>query len=535
MSGPLLVIGLDGASFDALDRLRAAGTMPTLDRLVHEGATCELASVVPPITPVAWTSFLTGKTPAKHGIFDFRVYDPRAGVDAFVSGNDVRDTMFPELFVRAGRTVAVVSLPMTYPPRASMGSVVSGFETPSTSSPFTNPHELRTEILRRFPDYVFLPEGDVDDPDLATEAAFEAFVATAERGMEQRTWIATTLMARAAHDLMIVHFQETDALQHKLWRHLVDPAASPARAERTRGAYRHLDACLARLIGAMPPATTVLVVSDHGFGPHVGRVYPNVLLHEWGELGSRGRRTARFRRSMRRWRRALGIGAPDARRRRWLEDARDVTFGSLPIDWRRTRAYVGVAEVYAGLFVNRRGREPGGIVADADVAPMLASLRERFLAVRDPRTGSPVFDDAVAGSELYPEDRCGRRPDLFLVPAGGFSLGRALGSRRWLERYRTDVSGTHRMQGVLIAAGPGIRAAPTRGAASITDLAPTLLAAADVPIPADMDGRVLDDLFRDVPVARFTDADPPRALASRSAVEDEDALTRRLRGLGYLG
>ena len=73
MSAPLLVIGLDGASFEALDRLRADGTMPTLDRLARDGVTRELASVVPPITPVAWTSFLTGKTPAKHGVFDLRV------------------------------------------------------------------------------------------------------------------------------------------------------------------------------------------------------------------------------------------------------------------------------------------------------------------------------------------------------------------------------------------------------------------------------------------------------------------------------
>src|SRR5262249_28854711 len=178
---------------------------------------------------------------------------------------------------------------------------------------------------------------------------------------------------------------------------------------------------------------------------------------------------------------------------------REVTFSSMPIEWRRTRAYVGIAEVYAGLFVNRRGREPGGTVAPADVPRVLARLRERFLAARDPRTGSPLFDDVVAGSELYPEDRTGRRPDLFLVPASGFSLGRALGTRRWLERYRTDVSGTHRMQGVLIAAGRGIRLAGARGAAAIVDLAPTLLAAAGLPVPSDMDGRVLNDFFDEVP------------------------------------
>src|SRR5437764_15289379 len=71
MSKRLLVIGLDGASFNVLDPLIDKGYLPNLARLIADGVRAPLETTFPPITAVAWSSFMTGKNPGKHGIFEF--------------------------------------------------------------------------------------------------------------------------------------------------------------------------------------------------------------------------------------------------------------------------------------------------------------------------------------------------------------------------------------------------------------------------------------------------------------------------------
>jgi predicted AlkP superfamily phosphohydrolase/phosphomutase len=533
---PLFLIGLDGASFDVLEPLRAAGELPVLADLIARGATRTLASVVPPITPAAWSSFLTGKTPGRHGIYDFRLYDPRTGEDSFVTSRALRDATLWELLVAAGRRVAVVNLPMMYPPHPPGATIVSGFDTPSREAAFTLPPELRARILARHPDYGFVAVPDPADQNLETDAGFDTFLGRVERSIDQRTAVAADLLADGRWDAFMVHYQDTDALQHLAWRFLVDPGAAPARAERVRGVYRRLDAQLGTLLGMAPPDALVVVLSDHGFGAHTGRVYPNVLLRRWGYLSWRGRRRDKLMRSVRKRLARFGL----ATRARGPESAWEVrvrTQGfrdALPLRWRRTRAYVAVAEIYGLLYLNVRGRDRDGIIAAASARAVADEVRGRFLAVRDPDDGAPVFASVLHGADVYPDDPSGRRPDLILVPRPGFTVRRDLLHKHWLDHYRVT-AGTHRPDGVLIVAGPGVRPGRLDAAAAIVDVAPTLLAAAGVPVPDDMDGRVLADLFVDPPAVTYARA-TERTGGDDGTLSDaeESQVTERLRALGYL-
>ena len=74
-----LLIGLDGATFSILDPLMDSGGMPNLKRLVESGVRAELNSVIPALTPPAWTSLMTGRSPGNHGIFDFLRFELRSG------------------------------------------------------------------------------------------------------------------------------------------------------------------------------------------------------------------------------------------------------------------------------------------------------------------------------------------------------------------------------------------------------------------------------------------------------------------------
>lgn len=530
---PIVVLSLDGGSFEALGPLVAAGDMPVLGRLLARGAHGTLRSTIPPITPVAWASFLTGKRPGKHGIWDFRVYDPRSYRDVFVSSRALRDPTVLTLLTAAGRRVGVVNLPLMYPPPDGSGTIVAGFDAPSATAVFTRPPELAARIRSALPDFVFVATleggGAADD-----DARFARFLAAAERSVEQRARVANMLLDDGPYDVFCVHLQDTDALQHKLWPDLVVPPRRPERRERLRGTYRLLDARLGDVLARFPHDARVLVVSDHGFGVHRGRVYPNVLLRRWGFLAQPGRWRARLRRSIRK---RLGRDRSARLEDGWETRVRERDFGAaLPVRWRATRAYVAVAEIYGLVYLNLRGREPEGVVAPgADAEALLAELEARFRAVRDPHGGGPVFQDVLRGDVLDPIDRHGRRPDLVLVPRADLTVGRDLNDRLWLERY-PEPMGTHRPEGILVLAGPGIRPGPLPAPVDLVDLAPTILAMADVPVPEDVDGRVLDECFQPPLRVRRVTGDPPvpGGPPEGLSAEDEADVAERLRALGYL-
>jgi predicted AlkP superfamily phosphohydrolase/phosphomutase len=535
---PICIIGLDGASFELLDTLVAEGVMPTLSRLLARGTRAKLRSTVPPITPAAWASFMTGKRPGKHGIYDFRIYDPRTYRDRFVTSRALRDHTLWSLLTAAGRRTAVVNLPVMYPPPPASGIVVSGFDTPGTDAEFTAPRELRQRILAELPDYAFIALPSAGDSELVRDDSFGAFVDRIERGLEQRTHVALALLADGPFDVFMLHHQETDALQHKTWPILVEPSRSPERAARLRQTYRRLDDRLGALLARFPEEALVIVVSDHGFGMQTGRVFPNVLLRQWGYLHGPSRWRARLRRSLGKRLRRLGLAkrSEPSTGGRWDQRVRAHSFErALPLRWRTTRAYVAAAEIYGLLYVNQRGREPHGIVAPGRERDTLCEeIRGRFLALRDPADGAPIFSDVLEGSHVDPDDLTGRRPDLVLVPRPGFSVYRELNDRRWLDRYDRP-SGTHRPDGIFIASGPMVRAGALPETVAIVDVAPTVLAAAGVPVPDDMDGRVLTELFVTPPEVAYAAARAPTDVTTDVlSDEDERAVTERLRALGYL-
>lgn len=534
MTRPLLVLGLDGGTFDVLGPLAEAGDMPTLARLLAAGAHGPLRSTVPPITPAAWASFLTGKHPGKHGIWDFRIYDPAGYRDALVSSRTLVDPTFPRLLTAAGLRVAVVGLPLMYPPPQDAGTVVAGFDTPSVTVTFTHPPELAGRLRQAIPDYRFVATLETG-ADAETDARFAELVTAVERSIAQRATVAHLLLDDGPWDVFLLHVQDTDALQHKVWADLIDPPRRPGRRERLRRVYRDLDAHLGSIVARFPPETHVLVVSDHGFGLHRGRVYPNVLLRRWGFLTQPGRWRSRLRRSLRKRFGRPRMTGPDGWS--WELRVRQRAFAaSLPVRWRSTRAYVGVAEVYGLLYLNLRGREPEGTVSPGPEAErLLADLERRFRTVTDPVDGSAVFTDVLRGSVVAPEDRHGRRPDLVLVPRADLTVGRELNDRLWLEHYRAPM-GTHRPEGLFVLSGPTVAVGRLPAPVDLVDLAPTILAMAGVPIPRDVDGRVLQECF----VAPLTTSEqdapahPARGEPPALSPEDEASVTERLRALGYL-
>src|SRR5262249_26108661 len=277
-----------------------------------------------------------------------------------------------------------------------------------------------------------------------------------------------------------------------------------------RRLYRRLDGLLADVLAAVPEETLVMILSDHGFGTHTGRIYPNRVLADLGYLRrARRSRGQRMLRSFRKRLARLGLApAPPPTTRddpkTWMAKARERSFTALlSLDWQRTRAYVAVAEIYGLLFLNLRGREPHGVVRPGSAADgLLDEIRTRLLAQRTPGDGAPLFADVLRGDSVYQADGSGRRPDLVLVPRPGFSMTRDL-APRGVELYE-QATGTHRPEGILLVSGPGTRQGALPEGADMVDVAPTVLAALGLPVPTDMEGQVLARCFLDPPAVERT-------------------------------
>jgi predicted AlkP superfamily phosphohydrolase/phosphomutase len=146
MSRRVLVLALDGATFDLIGPWLDDGSMPNLARLRAEGACGKLRSIVPPVTAPAWCSFMTGKNPGKHGVFEFFLREPGRFEEIPVSSRVRAGRTLWEILGDAGREVLVVNVPVTYPPSPVNGSLVGDFLTPIGARDFTWPPGLLDEI-----------------------------------------------------------------------------------------------------------------------------------------------------------------------------------------------------------------------------------------------------------------------------------------------------------------------------------------------------------------------------------------------------
>ena len=120
----VLVIGLDGASLRLIKSWASEGKLPTFKKMLEKGVSGGLRSVIPPYTPPAWTSFMTGKNPGKHGIFGFMDFPPGTYRLSFPNFNNLKS---PPFWSEVDGTSVIINVPSTFPVKEMNGVHISGF------------------------------------------------------------------------------------------------------------------------------------------------------------------------------------------------------------------------------------------------------------------------------------------------------------------------------------------------------------------------------------------------------------------------
>ena len=553
----IAIIGLDGATWDLAEPFLAAGDMPTLAALRRAGAHGVLRSTIPPVTFPAWSSFMTGTNPGKHGIFDFTRRVPGTYEVAFVGSRDRRMPTMWKLLSDAGRRVAVIGVPTTYPPEPVNGIMVGGFDSPVATGidgSFVHPRAFYDEMTRAVGPYSVTDFQELTIGPGWHADALPKILAAVDRKRD----LATYVLRRERWDCFMMLFGEADTASHHFWM-FADPRSPRFDADGARrfgsalrDVYRRLDGALAAILAEVPADSTVLVASDHGFGGAGTTVlHLNRWLAEHGWLAFRHGRhglAPRLARGVRRA--ALALLPPGVQERLVRRGGRALArrleswsrFGA--IDMARTRAFSEELNYAPSIWLNVRGRDPEGVVArGSEYEALVDDVRAALLAWPHPESGAPIVARVHRRDEIYAGALVDTAPDLVLELAleDGYSfpcLPTAPAERRSIRRLAVaehvagkggGMNGSHRPDGLWVLAGPGVSATPARQAA-IVDVAPSVLHLAGLDVPAWMDGRLLPGISG---AARIADDAP--AMTDEPTDQDHEAeLRRRLHALGYL-
>jgi predicted AlkP superfamily phosphohydrolase/phosphomutase len=155
------------------------------------------------------------------------------------------------------------------------------------------------------------------------------------------------------------------------------------------------------------------------------------------------------------------------------------------------------------VYVNLKGRDPEGIVEPgAEYEALRDAIIERLSKLIDPATGKSAVDRVYRREELYEGPNVSSTPDLIIAwrdtayqPTESDRDRDAVFVERWREYMEWPTTGSHRVDGIFFAAGPGIVPNQQINNAGIADLMPTWLKTLGQPAPETLEGRVLTDLF----------------------------------------
>lgn len=543
----VMVIGLDGATFDLIRPWAQEGKLPTFRNLMEEGCWGELTSTIPPFTAPAWCSFATGKNPGKHGMYDFAGRKKGSYEMVPLNASSLKASTIWEILSEYGKRVGVLNVPMTYPPPRVNGLLVTGMLTPPNAANFTYPPELSRELLEAVPGYAIWPEGVFHPMGRESE-----FLGVVQELTDMRFAATRYLMDRVDWDFFMVVFRAPDLVQHWLWKHM--ESKDSQLAEGIYQVYKKLDAILASLLEIIPRETTLVLMSDHGAGPLDTYIHVNTWLLQEGYLKIKpglvpkvksglfhlGLTPRRVYQVLMQSRLKKSVGSTVRQKKGQVRALLDRVFLSFKdVDWPNTWAY-SYGNV-GPIYLNVKGREPMGRVQPGQEYEQLRQeIAGKLMELREPESGLSLVERVYKKEELYKGPALEDAPDLFFMPRDlrhqAFGLLQFT-SNKWLEPS-FDRSGGHRMNGILMFWGEGVKKGTLSGA-NMTDIAPTLLAILQTPIPTDMDGRVLQEAFsqelwEEIEIKYSDPQQGSTAQGEALTSEETEEIQRRLKGLGYV-
>jgi len=506
----VLLIGLDSADSELIDRWCAGGHLPTLARLRAEGMWSPLRTTAEVMHVSAWPTIYTGTLPGKHGMY--HAYQVRAGEQEIhrTRAEDCSQPPFWKFLDDAGRRCIVMDAFMDYRLQGFSGIQVVEYGTWTWfTTPASTPSRVFKEIVSRFGRYP-APEHtqvlNVPEP--------REFRDRLVKGASVKADVANWLLDTYPWDMCFLSFGEPHAAGHFLW-HVEDtgypshPASGIDGLEFCmRETYAAVDAAIGRIIDRLDDSVTVMITSGDGMGPNYSgcHLIPEVLhkldLFHSAHVGVAERESAERPKKgvLASIREAIPLSVRHSISRCLPHDLHyrlSMKWANSGIDWTRSQAFCIPNANEAYVRVNRLGREPQGIVPDDRAyRALIGSLDAEFQTLINPANGSRAVHRIFDTDQVFPGPMRGNLPDLVVTWDPGAKILAELESNsagRVCKQagYETApyYTGNHRPNAFVLARGPSISRGSSIDGGHIVDIAPTILELLGVEPPAHFDGR----------------------------------------------
>lgn len=498
----LLVIGFDGATFDLIEPLVKKGVLPHFSTVLTEGASAPLCSVIPPVSAPAWVSMVTGKNPGKHNIYGFQ--DSKGNM---VNSTFRKSKAVWNLLDEHGKRSIIVKVPVTNPPENINGVITA---------------EILTPDERGFSGRFQIDKESIMEKEKALSKKIQWELSQTEK---------TLTMMKGEWDLFFTVYHLSDFVPTIYWKYMDETHPQYIRDEflshAIEDAYKVLDTILGQFLSAIDENTYVVVVSDHGMGPSKKVFNINEWLRREGFLTVK---TLAFEKTLSPEKvanliekypfiKTLVKVIPDIFQKKAYKNvfARSKDIVSR-IDAQTTVAYAFSHAHFASVWLLKKDER------------ILSEIEQKIKEVKDPDTTKNIITHVYRRDQVFYGDWVDNAPDLIVEAVPHYSIR----SQRIGNLFSQPLqSGDHRMNGIFIACGPGIKKGNLTHI-SIFDVCPTLLAMLGLPIPADMDGKVIKKIFKeDITIKRESVESQREIHQDLYTEEEEETIKNRLSALGY--
>jgi predicted AlkP superfamily phosphohydrolase/phosphomutase len=571
----LFIIGLDGASFNYLDPILDSSDLPNFHKFFNSGARSDCFSTIPPLTPPAWSTMLTGVNPGKHGVFDFLQPDSSGMFHISDATTRVRTSFLDHAIENNIRTINLL-VPYTFPASDKInGLSVSGLGTPSAESDFIRPHSYRDRLLR---DFEILR--DVDPTKNESIETLHKKLLNLTEGAVDLGKFALNEFPDAG--IFFVVFQATDLVPH-FYSKYFDPGhpdfsdsgnAQTDFRESLAKIYKAIDPFLGECMDQVErDGGWVILVSDHGSGPLVGSIAKDAFIAKWleenGYLVTSGD-SGRTRQTV-----IAEVGSfanrllyltkkhtPHGIRNlinQLMGENKEKIVGKITavpfmddLVWEKTRAFCAPGGYGVGLYISREGDFPHGIVpAGAEYFKIRDEIRAGFESMQI-ADGVPLFRKVIPREEALWGSEVRFAPDLFLLwredpllRKNNYTLTNGIKLDPPEKKPGSGLTwcGTHKIEGLFGIFGENVLHGNTlTKTPSLNDLLPTIHLLCDLPVPSDIDGNVISEAFDPEFLKRNKlKIGPPGDGAKKDSGrkpmksrEESEKMVELLEGLGYL-